>query len=324
MGKELYRDLKKLASASPLPCAILSVEKTKDGNCGEVNYFAINEPFKRSFYCLLQQTNNINSISYEQFDSFIEGKSYASFLAKEPKFEDIVFKTAWHGEPIRTYVDTTRAYGSWTEIILMPINCEHEDNVSYCQFMYTLNKSMDPDKFAMVSPEISSFVIKTCLELNEDRDFIKNLNDVAREIREYTNSFACSLISIDREMHTFKIVSESVLNDMFSIKEIFKDLPYEIIESWDELMEGTNSIIIKDESDMHHYEEKSPFWAATLRRDNVKSLCLVPLVRHKETIGYLYIANFDIAQTSQYKETLELISGFISTELASYQSTEAP
>ncbi len=320
MGKDLHKEMKKLASASPLPCTILSVEKTDEGLVGEINYFAVNEPFKRSFYVLLQQSNNINNIDYDTFDDYIEGKSYTTYIPKEPKFEDIVFKCAWNGEPIRTYVDTTKIYGNWTEIILMPISCEHDDNVAYCQFMYTINKQMEPDKYVMLSPEISSFVIKTCLELNEDRDFLKNLSDVTKEIREYTNSFSCAMISIDRDLQTFSVLSESVLNDMFNIKEIFKDMPYEIIECWDGLLKVTNSIIIKNEQDMLMYEDKSPKWVATLRRDNVKSLCLVPFIRHGEIIGYLYIANFDISETSRFKETMELISRFLSAELASYQA----
>lgn len=320
MGNELYNEMKRLAAASPLPCTILSVERKENNEVGAIKHFAINEPFKRSFYCLFQQSNNINNISYDSFDSYIEGKSYADFIPQEPKFEDIVYRCAWNGEPIRTYVDTTMQYGNWTEIMLMPINCEHDDNVAYCQFMYTLNKTMDPNKYADVSPEISSFVIKTCLELNEDRDFIKNLNDVTREIREFTNSFACAMISIDRELQTFNIISESVLNDMFSIKEIFKDFPYEYIECWDELLTTTNSIIIKDEHDAMVYAEKAPEWIATLERDNVKSLCLVPFKKHRDIIGYLYIANFDILETNRLKETMELISRFLSTELANYQT----
>lgn len=323
MGKELYNEMKKICSSSPLPCTILSVEKKENGQCGDIKYFAINEPFKRSFYVLLLQGKDAPQIDYDTFDQYIEGKPYTAHLPKEPKFEEIIFNAAWKGEAVRTYVDTTKMYGHWTEDIVLPLNCDHEDNIAYCQFMYTVNKTMDTDKYSSLAPDVSNFIIKTCLELNEDRDFITNMNIVSREIREYTNSFTCSMLTLDKKNRTFSVLSESVLNNMYSVKEVFKDFPYEIIEGWEKLIEHTNAIIITDEEGMQTYESLHPEWVATLRRDNVKSLCLVPFTHRGEILGYLYIANFDINETMRVKETIEIISFFLSSELANYQLIDA-
>ncbi len=319
MGTDLYYEMKKLASSSPLPCTILSVEKKENGECGEIKYYAINEPFKRSFYVLLLEDEEANKINYDEFDNYIEGKPYTQHLPKEPKFEELVFKAAWQGEATRTYVDTTKMYGHWTENIYLPINCDHADNISYCQFMYTINKNMDAAKYSLLAPDVSQFVIKACLELKEERDFITNMNVVCREIREYTNSFTCTMITVDKHNRTFDILSESVLNNLFNVKDIFSEFPYEMIESWETLFKHTNSVIITNEQDMAIYEEILPDWVKTMRRDNVKSLCLVPLTRHTKIFGYLYIANFDINETMRIKETIEIISFFLSSELANYQ-----
>ncbi|SEA29636.1 hypothetical protein SAMN02910384_01230 [Pseudobutyrivibrio sp. ACV-2] len=323
MQNELYNKMKNLASASPLPCAILSVEKTDEQKIGEISYLCVNEPFKLSFYCQLQNINiDAHSIDYSTFDEYLRGKSYTCFIPREPKFDKIAYECAWNNEPTRVYVDTTKTLSCWSEFILMPINCEHDDNISYCQFFYIMDKQMNPSKYSLMSPDISQFVIQSCLELNEDRDFIESLNHVTKEIREYTNSFTCSMISIDRQSKDFSILSESVLNNMFSVKEIFKDFPFEIMDAWSQLFTETNSLIIKDAQDMEIYEKKAPAWVSTLKRDNVSSLCLVPLTHHNETIGYLYIANFDISETSRVKETMELLAHFLSSELANYQASK--
>lgn len=322
MQNETYNKLKNLAAASPLPCAILSVEKTDTNKIGNINYICVNEPFKLSFYCQLQNLRySLDGLDYSTFDEYLRGKSYTEFMPKEPKFDKIAFDCAWNNEPIRTYVDTTKTLSCWSEFILMPISYEHEDNIAYCQFFYIMNKEMNPGKLSLMSPDVSQFIIKSCLELNEDRDFIESLNKVTQEIREYTNSFTCSMISIDREAKNFSILSESVLNNMFSVKEIFKDFPFEIIDTWSELFAETNSIIIKDEQDMELYESKAPLWVSTLKRDNVSSLCLVPLTHNDNIIGYLYIANFDISETARVKETMELLAHFLSSELANFQAS---
>lgn len=319
MKSGLYQDLKHIATSSPLPCAILSVEKNEDGSCGDIKYFAINEPFKRNYLVLLLKGETGQHFNYDTFDEYIEGKSYTTHLPKEPKFDELIFSAAWKGEPIRTYVDTTRMYSHWTEVIALPLNCDHDDNISYCQFMYTVNKNMETDKYASLAPNDANFVIRTCLELNEDREFRTNMNIVAREIREYTNSFTCSMLILDRKNRSFEVLSESVLNNMYSVKEVFDTIPYDIIENWENLLARTNSILITNEHDFSTYEEADPDWVATLRRDNVKSLCLLPFTHRGEILGYLYIANFDISETLRLKETIELISFFLSAELANYQ-----
>ncbi len=319
MATKIYDELKNLINYYPLPSMILSVEKNPDGSCGDIRFFAVNEPFKRSFYVVFAEKNNFQDVNYDELDKFIEGRLYTDFIPKEPKFEDIAFRSAWQGDHIHTYVDTTMMYGYWTEDLLLPISCAHDDNVAYCNFMYSLSKEMDAETYSNVSPDISNFVVKTCLEMNSERDFISNMNIITKDLREFTDSFTACMISVDRKNRSFEVISESILNNMFSAREVFQDSPFEMLECWDDLLKETNGIIIKDEMDMLVYEDLAPEWVATLRRDNVKSLCLFPFKHDKEILGYLYIANFDTAETMRLKKTVELVSYFLSSEFANYQ-----
>ncbi|MBO6241173.1 MAG: GGDEF domain-containing protein [Butyrivibrio sp.] len=319
MTNETYNHLKTLVNQSPIPSAIMAVEKNSDGGCGEVRFAVINEAFKRSYYDMFAGTENDANIGYDDFEKRIEGQLYSVHLPKEPNFEDICFRSAWNGEFINTYVDTTRMYGFWTQDILNPIVEKSDDpNISFCQFSYTLNKEMDTGKFANVSPDIASFVIKSCLELRNEHKFLESMEIVTKDILEYTGSFAASTLTIDKEFRTYDILSSSVADTENRTRQIFAEIPYEIVESWEKLVKVTNSIIIKDEHDMSQIEEKAPDWVKTLKDNNVTSLCLVPFIHSGEVIGYLYIANFDTNHLVRIKETIELISFFLSSEVANY------
>ncbi|MCR5671388.1 MAG: GGDEF domain-containing protein [Butyrivibrio sp.] len=310
-----YYNAKASVNLSPLPCAILAVEKKPDGTCGEITFFAVNEIFERDFYSLFPESESAK-------DEKIEGLPYYAHMQKEPKFEDLCFRAAWKGEHFNTYIDTTMMYGYWTENITLPICNDEETNIGYCQFMYSLNKEMDTGKFSQVSPDIASFIIKTCLELRNHDDYYSSMDTITRDIREYTDSFATCITTISPDEYKFDVVSECVRNNELCIKELFSKIPYEVVETWEALCGETNCIIIKNETDMDFYDQKAPAWVATLRENDVHSLILVPFVHQNNIIGYLYITNFDISQTERLKETIELITIFLAAETANHMIME--
>ena len=322
MNKDLYTLLKQTVNCYPLPGTIFSVEKNPDGSCGDILFYAINDTFKHSFCDLFIKTKNRSDISFEDLDGLVEGQSYTLQIPKEPKFEEVCFKAAWHKIPIHTYVDTTKMYGYWTENFLIPIECEHEPNIAYCLFMYRLNKEMDTGNFSSVSPDVSSFVIKACLELRNENEFHSTMDIVINDLREYTNSINACILTIDSEQRSFEIISESVKDNKHSIKEYFNTFPYEIIASWESLVAETNNIIIKDEHDMDYYETLAPEWVKTMKDANVTNLCLSPFIHHGVIIGYLYITDFDGENMERIKEIVELLSFFLTAEVANHTFME--
>ena len=139
---------------------------------------------------------------------------------------------------------------------------------------------------------------------------------VARDIRDFTDSFATGILTISREMDKFEVVSGSVRNGALSIVDIFSKMPYEIVESWEWLIADTDCIIIRNEEDMRYLEGKAPEWVKTLRENKVDNLCLVPFIHQNMIIGYLYISNFNTEHISRFKDTIEMVSFFLSSEVA--------
>lgn len=319
MAKITYESMKSIANTASIACVIMSVEKKPDGSCGEVKFFAINDIFKQSYYDLFAENESGEKPSFDDFEKHIEGQLYTAHLPKEPNFEDECFKAAWNKEYINTYVDTTKMYGFWTQNILLPVCGESDDpNIAYCQFLYTLSKEMDSGKYSAVSPDIASFVIKTCLELRNEKDFKSSLSIVTKDIREYTEALAAAVMTIDQDIKEFKILSGDASGYATDPKKAFSTIPYEVVESWSSLFKETNSIIIKDEKDMAEMEKKNPAWVATLHEYSVKNLCLVPFIHQQEIIGYLFITDFDTKNVIRKKETIELVSFFLSSEIANH------
>ena len=204
MKTPTYNLLKQIVNLAPAPCTALAVERKPDGTCGEIRFFAVNDAFKRSFYDLYIKTTGKEPASIDELDSFIEGQLYTLSISREPKFEEICFRSAWNKEYIHTYVDTTGMYGYWTEDFLIPCDCDHEENISYCYFIYQLNREMDTGKFSAVSPDISSYVIKACLELRNENEFYSSMNVVIKDLREYTDSLNACILTVDSERKTFQ------------------------------------------------------------------------------------------------------------------------
>lgn len=320
MESGVYTQLKTMVNSFTLPGAVFSVEKNTDGSCGDVRFFAINEAFKRGYYDMFIETNdNSVNIDYDNVHKLIEGQLYTVNLPKEPNFEEICFRAAWKGEHIHTYVDTRRLYGYWTEDILLPIECSHPDNISYCLFLYTLNKDLDAGKYAAVSPDVSSFVLKTCLELRDETEFYSSMNKVTNDLREYTDSFAACILTIDKEQKSREIISESMREKRdYTIKELFSSTPFKMFLTWEAALSETNIIIVKDDHDMAALEKKAPDWVKHMRENDVHTLALVPFIHQGEIIGYLYLTDFNSDNVVKIKEAIELVSFFLTAEIANH------
>ncbi|WP_029231025.1 GGDEF domain-containing protein [Butyrivibrio sp. VCB2006] len=292
-----YETLKTIVNLCNMPSAVFSVEKKEDGTCGQI---------------IMLATNNKFSMTGEN----VEGQSYDAKIPSDPNFEEILFKAAWNNEHYHAYVDTTRLYGYWTEDIVIPISNNGDSKVGYCQFIYSLYKELDSGKYSIISPDIASFVIRTCINLRKDEDFYATMATVTKDIREFTDSFAASIMTVSKDLFRFEIVSESVRNNLKSLHELFADIPYEVVESWEDLVSGTDCVIIRNEDDMKAIEKRAPEWVKTLRDNDVRTLCLAPFIHQNMIIGYLYITNFDIVKLSRIKDTIEMVSFFLSSEVA--------
>ncbi len=326
MTNSTYEYFKEMVNAFQMPACVFAVRQDDKGLCSDAKFFVVNEVFKKSFLETFKGVENADNFDSDEVAKMVEGTRYHDYMPKDVKFENVLVDAAWRNRHTHTYVDTTKIYGYWTEDILFPVTCirdfgDTDPDVAFCLFMYTLNKDMDTGKFSSVSPDISSFVIKSCLELRNETDFFSSMSIVTRGIREYSDALSAAVLTYDKDERTFNVIAESRRNEQeqpISAKQIFSSIPFEIVESWEHLLSDTNSIVIRDEHELAAYEQKAPEWVKTLRNNDVHTLCLVPFI-HKGIInGFLYIKNFDTTQSTRIKETMELVGFFLSSEVANH------
>lgn len=164
--------------------------------------------------------------------------------------------------------------------------------------------------------DLSAFIIKTCLHMRKGEDFRSSMNNVAKDLREYTDSYASCIMTISRDLYRFDVIGESVRNNEIVLQNVFDKIPYEIVESWEEMILENDSILIKNSDDMEYYAKRSPKWVETLKENGVESLCLVPFIHQNTIIGYMYLTNFDTTIMDNIKEAITLMSIFVSSEAA--------
>ncbi|MCR5847764.1 MAG: bifunctional diguanylate cyclase/phosphodiesterase [Lachnospiraceae bacterium] len=83
--------------------------------------------------------------------------------------------------------------------------------------------------------------------------------------------------------------------------------------------EEGDCIIVRNEEEMDNIRIINNPWYLTLVEAGVKSVVLFPLRQGNELLGFIWAVNFDIENTRQIKETLELTTFFLSSHIARYQ-----
>ncbi len=84
-------------------------------------------------------------------------------------------------------------------------------------------------------------------------------------------------------------------------------------------MAGSYCLVIRDAHDMEFIRERNPRWYQALQQDGVERLVLFPLMLHNRLLGYIMAINFDTDNTQHIRDTLELTTFFIASEIANNQ-----
>ncbi|WP_026523756.1 MULTISPECIES: GGDEF domain-containing protein [unclassified Butyrivibrio] len=292
-----YEKLKIIAESCVDPCAVMSVEKNPDGTCGEIRIVAANDKF---------------SMTGEN----TEGELYTKFIRQEAEFDDMCFKSAFEGERFHTYIDTTELYGGWSENLILPLKPSSDGKTGYCQFIYGLDEEMQPDKFSAISPIVAGFVMKTSVSLKKGADFKANLNEVLDDLRNFADAVSVCVVSADNEKKKAEIIGQSIRDGSIAAEQLFSEVPFEIVEAWDEIIGDSNSFIIRDMSEIENNSRIPDKWANLLKTEGASNVCLVPLSHEQQTKGYLIISSFDAERESEIKETAKLMALFLASEMA--------
>lgn len=293
-------DFQAFVDCCSVSCAILSVEKTVDGQCGEIRIVCSNQSYK-----------DIMGPAY------YDNMPYEELVPKDPKFEDFCFRAAHMNQRMHAYVET-RALNCWTDQVMIPLEPQN-GSIGYCQFVFEFTTTVDPDHMASVSANTASAVIKANIKLLKSDDFKEGVRDVLSDIRELSDAYICRITLVDHDKQSAYVFCETYAKgNEPDGAEGDGTIPYEVIASWEEMIGPSNAIIVKDEHDLALVEQRNPSWVQSLKQYNVSSTLLVPLRRAKAVVGYLFVANFDVSRVVEIKELVELMSFLLGSEISNH------
>jgi diguanylate cyclase (GGDEF)-like protein len=306
-------DLQKFVNSFRAMTSILSVEKTTDGSIGTIRVELANPQYVAS----MENRDNDGKSVFSQ--KFIPGSNYEMYMEKELNFEKFVYQSAILHKPVHAYIRPER-FNFCINQFMMPIDVD-DDEKGYCTFTLEIQPEEDLDTSTRLSSEISQNVLKACIKLRGSKDFRKTMDEVIEDVRIICKASTCSVLLTDFKERTCSILACARRQGMppLDLDRVFNNEYIYIAESWIETLKGSNCLIIQNEADMEIIRQRNPVWHKTMMEAGVESLVLLPLIHNNEFIGFIWASNFDTTRALRIKETLELVTFFIASEVASYK-----
>ena len=285
---------------------ILAVDLMEDDDDRRYVIVDANEAYKRTVV--------------EKTEDFVTGVPYTRYIPKAVNFEMLCDNCVLSDKPVHTYFDI-ELYNAWMEVYLMPL-ASNDPARKKLLFSYEMNPKADVDKMADISSETSANVLKTCLKLRETDDFQKAMEAVVEDIRIRCGAGSCRILVTDFAKRHCELLCEAIDADagVQPMATYLSDDFFDIVETWPKLINKSTCFIINDRRDMENASLISPAWVASLKVANVERLAIFPLRSDEETIGYIWVTNFDDSKTFMIRETLNLTSFILSAEIANEQN----
>lgn len=244
---------------------------------------------------------------------------YEKSFPKNLNFEDYCYRSAILGEELHAYSDI-KDLGLWVELYLLPLESDSKEK-GYCLFSYKLSSKSNAFARADVAPEVASAVLASFIKLHGENEFKDCIIEVLKDLREISNARRCCILLMDTDAEECSILGDSTRANSGEnpTGESSSKGFYNIAITWEKLLSGSNSLIVKNEQDMQIIKEGNPEWYASLKRASVTALVLFPLRYNGRLVGYVWASNFDVDNVLKVKEVLELSTFFIAGRIANHQ-----
>ncbi len=290
---------------------VISVERLPDDRYGKMCIVSGNRAY----------INSIETVQdgVEMLDKkFVPGSEYTRYTPKDLNFEDFCYQAAVKKKCLHSYVHPDR-YPVWFNLMFLPLQPD-EGNLSFCVYIMEISAVSDSDKMSDVSSDTAASVLKTCIQLRGTKDFKSTMNNIIKDIRVLCKAEQCCILLMDPLERTCSVLCEDFEegSKLFRMETFLDDGFYDIAESWEDTIAGSNCIIAKNEADMLVVKDRNPAWYASLSGASVKSIVLFPLKSGEQLLGYIWAVNFEADDTSKIKETLELTTFILGSEIANF------
>jgi len=292
---------------------IMSVEKKPNGY-GKMRIEVGNKAYIASF-----ESNNDTPIDMPFGKKFVPGQEYTTYIPKDLNFEHFIYNSAVLKKPMHAYIHPER-FDVWFNIFSLPLDID-DPFKCYCTYTQELSTELNTDSLQSLSAKTTADVLKTCIKLRSTKNFLKTMDEVIADIRNICKSNYCCIMLTDFKNRKCSLLSENAAPEIgrHTLLDYIDDSFINYAESWLEIINGSTCLIVKNEQDLNEIKEKNPAWYKSMQSAGIQRLALFPLKYNDETIGFIWATNFALEETDHIKETLELSTYFIASEIANYQ-----
>ena len=294
---------------------VVSVEKLEDGSPGKFRIVTGN----RSYLDTIERpVGGLEMLTKK----FVQNSEYTDYMTRDMNFEDSCYQAAVLKKCLHAYVHPDR-YDVWFDMSFIPVTPD-DGNICYCLYIMEFSFKPNAKRMSTISADVATSVLETCIKLRSPDDFKKTMNEVCADIRELCDSEHCCILLMDTEKRTCSVLCEALSKDtkLVSMMNYVDDKFYDIAESWKATIMGSNCLIAKNEHDWAIVKERNPVWYESISAAGGKKIVLFPLEFKGELLGYIWAINFGDNAADTIKETLELTSFILASELYSYRSVE--
>lgn len=170
-----------------------------------------------------------------------------------------------------------------------------------------------------LSKETAADVLKTCFKLQGADDFGEAINEVIVDIRRICDAKHVCLLLVDKANRKCSMLAHSFMDDVIEDPILWhEEDQFRLVESWNEIV-SDKTLIINNVAELQSINAKNPAWYKSLTKARVYNLVLCPLSFDGELIGYIWATNFEVDNTNRIKDTLELTTFFLSSEISRFR-----
>ena len=299
----------------PTAACVISVEKLDGENYGKIRIVTGNRPYLDSIERPGEKMEMLTR-------KFVPNSEYTDYLTRDMNFEDASYNAAVNKKCLHAYAHPAR-FNVWFNMSFIPLFPD-DGNICYCMYIMEINYKPDAKIMSTISADIASAVLETCIKLRSPDDFKETMRSICVDIRDLCDSEHCCILLMDQEKRSCHILCEAFSQDtkLLPMEKYVDDAFYDIAESWKDTIAGSNCLIVKNEHDMDIVKERNPVWHKSITDAGGKTIVLFPLEFKDELLGYIWAINFSSDKAETIKETFELTTFILASELYSYRMME--
>jgi diguanylate cyclase (GGDEF)-like protein len=251
-------------------------------------------------------------------DVFVPNLDYLEYLERDLNFEDYCYRSAIEKKCLHSYAYADKM-SVWFNMTFLPLEVDDEE-LGYCIYLMEFSTEASTEKMSNISGDIAASVLETCIRLRGTNDFRATMQDVVHGIGELCAAEHCCVLVMEEMERDCYVLAENLSENTPLLpmdNYVNKDF-YDIAESWVATIAGSNCLIAKDEQDMLLIEERNPVWYESLTSAGARNIVLFPLKSRNQLLGFMWAINFDASRSIKIKETLEVTTFILGSELGNY------